>query len=648
MWIFFIGLPMVGLAEVVSDPLPEPQFINEIGIKLVPIAEIPNSPLNDLPPRINHFHEVPDGSGRFFTIDQRGYLYCIMPDGEVLLYMDVRDHIPHFHSPNNAFGQNGFTYFAFHPEFADNGLLYTVLSVTTASGTPDFLSKRPINPGHGADREPSFHDIIVEWQVEEPDAHNFSGDHRVLFRIEQPFLDHNTGELTFNPYAQPGDADYGMLYIAIADGGNNWPFLRADPGDNGQDPSTPLGTIFRIDPLGNNSANGRYGIPDDNPFVGSDGPELPEIWTYGHRNHHRLNWDNIPGYPLYSYEMGQAFIEEVNLIVPGGNYGWGIREGSFEIRDKNQNVLYALPENDAELGLTYPVAQYAHVDTSGAISGGFVYRGSEIPQLYGKMIFADFTANSRMMYTNTVDFEGLGYAESAPIHLIQVYDENDQPSTLSEIIRGTPGERTDVRFAMDLAGNLYLTNKHNNTIYRIHAPPNEPAITVDRQQLWIEGPGGTLHLNVETTESADWNILPYENWIKVTEGKNRIGSQQIRLQIEPLDSGQSQREGLLIIAGTQVTIIQEAREIPGDYFSDAEHIEAFDYEVPWWGSINVQHWPWLYDNERKWYRINTEFSTADSQIIYHHHQGWINIAPTRHPWIYHYETERWKHDVSEE
>src|SRR5690606_15470633 len=132
-----------------------------------------------------------------------------------------------------------------------------------------------------------------------------------------------------------------------------------------------------------------------------------------------------------------------------------------------------LPANDKEMGYTYPVAQYHHFETQSgplndaAISGGFVYRGSAIPQLYGKMIFADFTENSRILYANTADFDNLEYGEAAPVHRVHVFDDSGQESTLSRIIREQEGQRTDVRFGQDLAGNLYLLNKRNGVIYRI-------------------------------------------------------------------------------------------------------------------------------------------------------------------------------------
>ena len=218
-------------------------------------------------------------------------------------------------------------------------------------------------------------------------------------RVEEPYEDHNTGQLGFNPNAKPGDNDYGMLYIALADGGSNgFPVSETDPLDNGQNLTTPLGKILRINPNGNDSANGKYGIPKDNPFVNSiDSKVLGEIWAYGLRNPHRFSWDTGGNGKMLAVDTGQAFIEEVNLIVKGANYGWGNREGTWVIKEDNENVLFKLPKNDAKYNYTYPVAQYDHdipKDYQGfygiAITGGYVYRGKAIPELIGEYIFADF------------------------------------------------------------------------------------------------------------------------------------------------------------------------------------------------------------------------------------------------------------------
>lgn len=497
--------------EVIRDPLPNPVFTDEAAIQLEPFATIPGSPGFGNPARMNMLKEAPDGSGRLFVIDQRGFLYAIESDGTVGLYLAIRDFVgSSFMSVNGRYGQDGWTSFAFHPEFATNGRFYTIASVATSTGTPDFLAKRPINAGDGISRQPTHHDVLQEWTASDPGGTVFEGTVREVMRIEQPFGDHNVGELTFNPNAGPGDADYGLLYMAVADGGNVFPIINADPLDNGQDTTVIHGKIVRIDPLGANSANGKYGIPDDNPWALTDGPELDEIWAYGFRNPHRINFDTGGSRDLYAYGIGQWFIEEVNRVQAGGNYGWGNREGSFVLEDTSEFELYAIPADEEPGTFQYPVLQYDHPGTAGsafsgtgAISGGFIYRGTEMPRLYGKMVFADFTSNGRTFVADSRDFADLGPFASAPLFQLPVHSASGSLSTLPRIIRGSDGERTDVRFSRDLSDNLYLLNKHNGVVYRVVAAPDEPT--------WAEWLFSAAEID-GVLESPWFGVIGAESW----------------------------------------------------------------------------------------------------------------------------------------
>jgi glucose/arabinose dehydrogenase len=644
-----VGIFTILEAQKITDPVPPDEFVNEIGVQLLPYATIRNSPNTDSAPRLNMLKESPDGSGRHFVIDQRGYLYAISIFGGVgTPYLDLHDHLEAFYSDNNAFGQDGFSAFAFHPEFATNGLFYGVASVTPESGTPDFFAKRPINPGHGGDRVPPIHQLVIEFQAADPSANTFEGTMRTLFRIEQPYADHNVGDLDFNPHAKPGDPDYGMLYITIADGGNNWPFVDADPENNGQDTSTALGTIFRIDPLGNNSSNGQYGIPPDNPFADSKGAELKEIWSYGHRNNHRLSWDPSGDRALYCFELGQNYIEEVNRIEKGGNYGWGEREGTFTLREDDPTALYPLPEDDASFGYTYPVVQYAHADaidglgSNGAISGGFVYRGDDIPQLYGKMIFADFTANSRLMYANVADFRDLGYAEAAPVYRLHVYNADNEESTLSEIIRGSPSVRTDVRLGSDLSGDLYLLNKHNNTIYRIHPPLGAPTFTLDLEEADVDGRGGSIEVAVETEAEADWNLEPLADWLTVEGEWHRTGEATVRIRVAAQNRGTPAREGKVVLAGQEFLVRQEALELPEAYFPEATGLGDDRFAVLWWGDIWFAGWPWIFVDGFGWEYLDPAASSPGSLLFYDLVQeSWMFTTPETFPRVYSFGRGTW-------
>ncbi|MEC4819499.1 MAG: PQQ-dependent sugar dehydrogenase, partial [Scytonema sp. PMC 1069.18] len=328
----------------------------------------------------------------------------------------------------------------------------------------------------------SHHDVIREWTATDPFANTFAGKMREILRIEQPYPDHNTGQLGFNPNAKPGDADYGMLYIALADGGSDgFPVSNTDPLDMGQDLATPLGKILRIDPLGNNSTNKKYGIPSDNPFVNDGNPHtLGEIWVYGLRNPHRFSWDTGGDGKMLIADVGQAFIEEVNLGKKGANYGWGEREGTWVINDDNENVLSELPANDADFNYTYPVAQYDHDRPPNipksqfyafAIAGGFVYRGKAIPELVGQYVFADFGHDGRFFH---VPVDDLVEGKQATIKELRLFQGRKERSFLRII--GKP--RSDVRFGVDQKGELYVTSKGDGKVRKIVPSPKSRRLRV--------------------------------------------------------------------------------------------------------------------------------------------------------------------------
>ncbi len=186
----------------------------------------------------------------------------------------------------------------------------------------------------------------------------------VILEIAQPFSNHNGGALRFGPD--------GMLYIGVGDGGS-----AGDPGGNGQDLGTLLGSILRIDVRSASPAQ-RYRIPDDNPFVGVEGAR-GEIWAYGLRNPWRMAFDPGSG-ALWVGDVGQNRIEEVDRIVRGGNYGWNRLEG---------DDCYRPREGCDPEGMEPPVATYDHREGC-SVTGGVVYRGRAVPELDGAYVFGDF------------------------------------------------------------------------------------------------------------------------------------------------------------------------------------------------------------------------------------------------------------------
>lgn len=200
----------------------------------------------------------------------------------------------------------------------------------------------------------------------------------VFLEVDQPYANHNGGQLAFGP------DDY--LYIGFGDGGS-----AGDPRDNGQDPGTMLGTMVRID-VNNLDSTGTYAIPEDNPFIGKEWSR-PEVWAYGLRNPWRFSFDRLTG-ELWAADVGQNEREEVNVIRSGLNYGWNVMEGSLCYGRGNGGC--------SGEGLELPVTEYGREDGC-SITGGYVYRGEDIPELYGSYVFGDFCSGKIWSYSPDTD-----------------------------------------------------------------------------------------------------------------------------------------------------------------------------------------------------------------------------------------------------
>ncbi len=468
---FTVTFSTIVSAQITGNPIPEPIAKSKLSVGLQKVVKIPDSGIGQNPSaQLNLLAAAGDSSGRLFVNDTRGQLYVII-NGTASVYMDLKSLVGAGFRDQS---QQGFSYFAFHPDFATNGRFYTVDAQNKDTGTPDFPVTKTIVDSHKNPIESSHHDVIREWTATDPAANTFSGTVREILRIEQPYPDHNVGQLAFNPNAKQDDADYGILYIATGDGGSDgFPISRTDPIDNAQDLSTPLGKILRIDPLGSNSANGKYGIPADNPFVnnGNSGT-LGEIWAYGLRNPHRFSWDTGGEGKMLIADIGQAFIEEVNLGKKGANYGWPAREGTFLTDRNNENVIFALPANDADFNYTYPVAQYQHSIPPGtvgfygiSIAGGFVYRGSAIPELVGQYVFADFANDGRFFH---VPVDDLVDGKQAKIQELRL-SEGNQERSFPQIVGNS---KSEARFGIDEQRELYVTSKSDGKVRKIVPPSN--------------------------------------------------------------------------------------------------------------------------------------------------------------------------------
>lgn len=454
---WLIGLALLfsswGHAQPIADPVPGAAASSGITLQIEEFVRIPGSSGSAPRARINHLKPMRDGRGRVMVNDLNGPFYVIA-DGTVGLYMDFGDEFPRL-ATSPGLG-TGFTSFAFHPEFANNGRFYTAHSERAGSGQADFTG-----PVSGAPI--ALQGVIVEWIAADPSAGEFSGSKREVMRVDLTHTIHGMQEIAFNPNAVPGDSDYGRLYICIGDAGTT---IRGYPLNTHRLDSV-LGTILRIDPAGNNSRNGKYGIPADNPWATDADPNtFDEIWAYGFRNPHRISWDSAGDGKMLSGDIGERNIEELNLIEPGRDYGWNKREGTFVINPDFENnpqngereEVFALPPNDEEFGYTYPVAQYDH-DQGPAIVSGFVYRGSLAHALAGQFIFGDIVDG--MIYM--VEADTLQQGTQSEIKQLEL-ELDGQERTMLQIVGDS---RVDLRFGIDDDDELYLLEKRWGRIYKV-------------------------------------------------------------------------------------------------------------------------------------------------------------------------------------
>ncbi|MEJ0102655.1 MAG: PQQ-dependent sugar dehydrogenase [Bacteroidota bacterium] len=431
-------------SNTLKNPIQKPIELSHLVVGLELVTQIPpSSDSGKLPlTRITKFDYQSNKTGPFI-LDLRGKLYKLNGNRPAV-YMDMAKLEPKFiHEPGLA---TGFGSFAFHPEFSKNGLLYTTHTEPPRSGKADFSFPDSIKS--------TLQWVLTEWKTDQPGAATFSGKGRELFRVDMVSGIHGVQEITFNPLAKKGDADYGLLYIGIGDGGaveNGYAFLAHSQ-------EKIWGTVLRIDPAGRNSGNGQYGIPSNNPFVKNHGGKtLGEIYAYGFRNPHRITWSKS-GQMLVS-NIGHSNIESINLILPGHDYGWPIREGDFGLNPYGDlTKVYPLPPDDSIYHVTYPVAEYDH-DEGKAISGGYEYWGNVVPALKGKYLFGDIPTG-RLFYIDMADIKP---GSEATIKEWKI-SLDGTAKTLVELC-GT--DRVDLHFGRDDHGELYILTKPDGKIYKM-------------------------------------------------------------------------------------------------------------------------------------------------------------------------------------
>jgi len=289
------------------------------------------------------FTHAGDGTDRIFVVTQKGIIY-VLPNRADVGPEQRKVFLDWSHIVRTDDNEEGMMGLAFHPKHRHNGLFYV------------YYTTRPLQS------------VVARFRVTKDDADRADPESfEKLLNFPQPYSNHNGGSLEFGPD--------GCLYIGLGDGGSG-----GDPQRHGQNLESILGKVLRIDVDGRDPGL-QYAIPKDNPFA-DRGPRVRrEIWAYGVRNIWRLSFDRLTG-TLWAGDVGQNLWEEIDIIVRGGNYGWNLREGMHPFRPElakgDEKLIDPIWEYDRSLGKS--------------ITGGIVYRGKRLADLYGAYLYADYVS----------------------------------------------------------------------------------------------------------------------------------------------------------------------------------------------------------------------------------------------------------------
>jgi glucose/arabinose dehydrogenase/mono/diheme cytochrome c family protein len=442
---------------LLGQPAP-PSFSNKYGKAIVnPIPQ--KIKLSDLVLNIEYFTTIPPSgpsnastrialmvlhpiSGDSYIADLRGKLYRL--NGKTPeLYFNIADYFPNFiDKPGLA---TGFGAFAFHPNFVENGLFYTTHTEGPGTLKADFAFADSIKV--------TLQWILSEWKTEDPTATTIVAKPRELFRVDMVGGIHGMQEIAFNPLAKGGDEDFGLLYVGLGDGGaveEGYPFIPHNR--NGI-----WGSLLRIDPLGRNSENGKYGIPASNPFY-ENGNYRGEVYALGFRNPHRFTWTQSG--KLLLTNIGQKQIESVNLIKPGYDFGWPFREGRYRIDEFGDlNEIFEIPFEESMIKYNSPVIEIDH-DEIGAISTALEYTGVNVPGLKGKYLFTSIS-QTRQFFVEEKDIKE-GHLANIKEFRVSLKGEI---VTFNELT-GNNG-RADLRMGKDAKGEIYFFTKPDGKIYKV-------------------------------------------------------------------------------------------------------------------------------------------------------------------------------------
>ncbi len=342
--------------------------------------------------------QAPDDERCWFIVEQSGRVQAFINDpaaDRTNLFIDISNRVED--GPNEA----GLLGLAFHPNYASNGQVF--LSYTADDGGLVSRISRFTTTDNGVTLSPDTEEILLT--------------------LSQPFGNHNGGNIVFGPD--------GYLYIGFGDGGS-----ANDPGERSQNTLNLFGSLLRIDVDG----GAPYGIPGDNPFAGNSlcsngfgAADCPEIYAYGLRNPWRFSFDRQTG-DIWLGDVGQNAIEEIDIIEAGGNYGWPFFEGT--------RCNTEAPVLDCNFNGIPPITEYGRA-AGHSVTGGYLYRGSNIPDLAGAYVYADFVSGT----------------------IFQYFD----PGSGTPIESQTPTDLFIASFAEALDGELYLLDLTGGNVYELIA-----------------------------------------------------------------------------------------------------------------------------------------------------------------------------------
>jgi plastocyanin/glucose/arabinose dehydrogenase len=478
-----------------------------IALQLQAVATGMSAPLYGISP--------PGDKTRLFVLEQNGLIRVLL--NGVLLptpALDIQTRVQPPLNANNPNDERGLLGIAFHPGYTNPAspgfrTLYTYNSeMIPASTSPTY----PV-PTTATN---NYKNVLNEWKISAGDASVIDPtSRREVISFGKNAGNHNGGTCTFGPD--------GYLYLALGDGGdaNDVGASHIVPGGNAQNMSTPLGKFLRFDPVDPAlttgspdaiSANGQYRIPAGNPFVTNT---VPEIYALGMRNPYRFCFDFVTG-DLIHADVGQNNVEEIDRIIKGGNYGWAIKEGDFLFNMTNgpagaAGTIGTPPGNRSPglpAGLIDPISgpqgtlEYDHNEGI-SITGGFVYRGSAIPELYGKYIFGDLA-----LKTAPVRADGrLFYAD------LQAGTINTFPLPQFGGTAVLPNGVTVHGFAQDGDNELYAlvtntsANGNGGIVYKLVAARRLNIVAVGNNlDITWEAAGGQLQSKTNDLSGAWFNV----------------------------------------------------------------------------------------------------------------------------------------------